>query len=376
MSHPVLAEIRVAADRLSERISNFPLVNKALGRQLRERLRQDDWIKSPELYSFARPLGTPLLWKPDDRIQEHIRQQRAALPAAATTLDAFEQVLSLNISVVDGVEHWFKELGTASGRELDERLHALAAEMSALGTVVDTGKVQKLRRGQSQRPDYIIEMPGYILALESKALMGRAWPVGVAQTLMKALIEIEQMDQASEVMLVLGGVNEPTERHRRVVDGIDLRDLIGVIDGVATSGEPRSIGGMDVLPRSLLARELGLLASFYPIDTLDDWDRDLFLRSPTLLAAQQAAFDGWRQCAGIEIDTASPRLDMACIMPECWLGHPEISNKQMELAAWLQSAVWPTRPSRALAVSFRDLLVPVWFVSPDLSPIVWAARGV
>ena len=83
----VLDRLSAAGAELSNHIAQFPAVKSALGPHLRARLRDEDWIKSPELCSFVRPLTLPEAPLTPEQVQ-HVLAKQNMLSPDATSLDA------------------------------------------------------------------------------------------------------------------------------------------------------------------------------------------------------------------------------------------------------------------------------------------------
>lgn len=366
----VAERLREVAEDISRRLENCPTVVLYLGSHIRARLAMPDWIKSPELFTFAKPMQPLRLWRPTEEEAEHVQRKFQDLDGL-TTLEAFELNLALDVRDVVGFEGWFQELGGVTGVHFDRRLHALTSEIEAIGRLIEVGKVEKLRSKNSQRPDYVADVPNFTVRLEAKTILRRAWAVSILQTMLRALVELKALPCANEVMAIAVDPDMPTGQFDDWIGRLSVEELVTAV-AQASDGIEAELGPFRVVPRSEVARELGLHATYIPVWSLEDFSRDLKYREPTLEAFKFAAAGAWGQCEGYVVHGAQkPMLDMAWISAEATVGHPDLSPIQAQIREWLENEIWPHYPFRAIGCSFPDLLGGAWFVNPNLSEAIF-----
>lgn len=371
MPQSTLKRLRLVAAGLIREIEARPRVDSSLGAWLKVRLAEDDWIKSLDLFNFTKPLheDPEPLWKPEPEILAHIQKQLAKFAPEATSLDALDHWLeAMQRHSVTGIRNWFDEIGGETGYWLDKRIHSVAWEMAAIASMIERSHVSKLRRSNKVGiPDYQIDLGPLILVAEVKAIFGRAWPLVVLRTMMRALIRVGGMTNAQEVMIVAENPDIPTLEIERQIADLKVDALIRTINEVAQTGrEVMLTPGLVAVPRPEAARSLKLHASYLRIETADDFDREFAIWTPSLEAIKNESVHAWEQCGewkGVPSDAM--RLDVAAMTAEAWPGHPDLSPIQLLLRRWLEGEIWPTHPDRALVAKFGDILKPVWLVSPE-----------
>ena len=369
----VLDRLSAAGAELSNHIAQFPAVKSALGPHLRARLRDEDWIKSPELCSFVRPLTLPEAPLTPEQVQ-HVLAKQNMLSPDATSLDALEHSLTEDVSIVSGIRNWFRDLRGVTGLELDRRLHALSAEMQAVATLPNFGTVEKLRRvGSGSRPDYLVRMSDTVLVIEVKALLGRAWAMGVVQTLMRALREVGEMVAVYEVIVQARSSAVTTGQIDLAVANVKITELIDAIERVASSGAVEAMGThLTVAPRSAVARRQGVYSSFRDLVVPDDWLDESRSRGPSMQTVKGKANNAWGQCERYRQEADSNhQIHVAWLVGESWHVNPLLTTCHKDLTEWLSTDVWPNFQHRSLVADFTDSFLPVWFVpgSPIVAPV-------
>ena len=371
MSDQVLSRLRARAGRLCVEIDARPTVATTFGRWFKHRLNDDDWIKSLTLVNFTRPIEADKepLWKPTPEELAHIQKQLALLPSGSTTLDALEHILrTFQQQAVGGIGNWFSEIGGPTGYQMDLRIHSLGWEMAAIAAFCEWSKVSKLQQLRTSGvPDYLIDMGELVIVMEGKRRFGRSWPLVVLRTMLRALAGIGGMSEAQQVMIVADDPDVGTAEVERDIADLSIETLIQAVRRVALTGSDEKVTpNLIATRRTDVASDLGLLASYHRIETMDDWDRQFASLTPTLPSIQGAASDAWDQCDQHPvIPSATMRLNAAAITAESWPGHPDLSDNQRRLREWLETEVWPQRSDRMLVADFGDILRPVRFVSPN-----------
>jgi hypothetical protein len=352
----------------------MPRTDVTFGPWLKTRLTDEDWIKSLDLFNFTKPLDVDPepLWKPEPETVAHIEKQLAKFPREATSLDALEHNLeAFARHSVKGIDNWFDEIGREAGYWLDKRIHSVAWEMAAIASMCEWSQVSKLRRSNKVGvPDYQIDLGSIILVAEAKTIFGRAWPLVVLRTMMRALIRVGGMTNAQEVMIVAENPNITTLEIERQIGDIKVDTLIRAINEIVQTGrEVLLTPGLVAVPRTEAARTLKLHATYLRIEAAADFDDEFAIWMPSLEAIKNESVNAWEQCVKWEgVPSGAMRLEVAAIAAEAWPGHPDLSSNQLLLREWLRDEIWPSHPNRALMAKFGDILDPVWFVSP------WAMR--
>lgn len=369
MDDAILNCLRHAATALTDKINDRPLVRSTLGRSLTRRLHDDDWIKSLELSYFLRPLESEPdpLWKPTADQLDHMQRQMAQFPQGATTLDALEYLLGkFRDHGVVGAKHWFREIGRESGYWLDKRIHSLASEIAAIGSIFEWANVAKLKRlNTASVPDYLIDLESMLLVVEVKTLFGPSWPFTVLKTAMKALASVGHVAEAEEVMIICPHSGLSTAQIENGVATMKIEALVSAVQEVAkTGGEAPISGHFLAVPKTDIAKSLNMYASPYELNSRSDFSRLMSEWTATPWSIGGAILDAWEQCSDYDVEEGKSKLDVAAISAQGWLGHPELSDNQLILQRWLETSIWPTYPNRALLAKFGDVMLPVWFVSP------------
>lgn len=366
----LLDNLKFHATELIGSIEARPRTNGTLGPWLKQRLCDQDWIKSLDLLNFTRRLTDEpdLFWKPDLNDLAHVTKQLAKFDADATSLDAFEHILeAFEQCSLEGINNWFSEIGGEAGYWLDKRIHSAAWEMFAIASVFEWAKVSKLRRSNKTRvPDYFIDMGSLGLVVECKTLFGRPWPLVVLRTVARSLRRLGGVNDTDETMFVVN-YRARVQDIEQEIAALSIEETIQRVSSVAHFGidEPLS-PNIIIKPRSKVARRLGLHASYLDLETDDDFDREFAIWTPSQDAIRREAITAWSQCENwVAPSSIALRFDTVAIMAEAWPGHPDLSNNQALLREWLTREVWPTSPNRVLMAQFGDIFKPVWFVSPE-----------
>jgi len=363
--------LRETAARLSEQIRSRPLVARAMGRHLLRRLGSDDWIKSPLLTSFLRPMTHPHLWRPSADQVRHVISRSAELGAGATTLDTFEEMLErFDERAVGGVERWFEELEGPRGYWFDKREQALTFEFLA-ATAMEWADVEKLERHERRRtPDLVARWRGLTIVADAKVLFGRYWPLKIVQTMLRTLEEGFGVAEVGGVIVTPRTNNARPEALEAEVDKLDVDTLVAAVEAVV-AGSAR-IG----LTASLVMERATVWDRFYGIRAFpahlpgggDEWRALFDSLSTGVNAIARACREAWDQCEAYEVQESGRgrRLDVAFVGGEYLLLHQDLARTQVVVQGWLQSEIWPAYPQRSVVIASPEVLKPIWFVNPAL----------
>jgi hypothetical protein len=194
-----------AAAWLSREIGSRTLVSRALGALLRRRLASDDWIKSPLLTSFLRPMTPPRLWRPSEEDVRHVLSREREIPPGATPLDALEDLLSrFEKRAIGDVRRWFRDLRGMRGYWFDKRMQTLEYEMLSVSVPMDWAEVTRVERDPAHKtPDLVATAQGLTVVAEAKALLGKYWPVKIVQTMLRSLEENFGLETVGLIIVVL-----------------------------------------------------------------------------------------------------------------------------------------------------------------------------
>jgi hypothetical protein len=363
--------LKKSAARLSEQIRSRPLVARAVGRHLLRRLRSDDWIKSPLLTSFLRPMTLPRLWRPSQDDLRHVISRCDELGAGATTLDVFEEMLErFEERAVGGVERWFEELGKPRGYWFDKREQALSFEFCA-ATAMEWADVEKLERSEGRRtPDLVARWRGLTIVADAKVLFGRYWPLKIVNTMLQTLEGSYGLAEVGDVIVIPCRRDIEPELLEAEVDKLSVESLVSGV--AALAGGAVSFG---VTP-SLIMERATVWDRFYGIRAFpahlpggdEEW-RTLFdSLSPGVDGIARACREAWDQCEPYDVRErgAGRRLDVAFVAGEYSLLHQDLAPTQALVQEWLQSEVWPVYPQRSVVIASPEILRPIWFINPVL----------
>lgn len=362
--------LRETAARLSEEIRSRPLVGRAMGRHLLRRLASGDWIKSPMLTSFLRPMDLPRLWRPSGDDVRHVISRYRELGPGATTLDAFEEMLGrFDQRAVGGVERWFEELEGPRGYWFDKRAHALTFEFCA-ATAMEWGDVEKLERDERRRtPDLVARWRGLTIVADAKVLFGRYWPLKIVQTMLRTLEERFAVREVGSVIVVPWNKDVRPEALEAEVDKLDVDTLVGAVEAVTAGTRRFGVTPSLVMERATepdRAHGERAFADHLPDD--EKWRPFFDSLSTRAEAIRRACREAWGQCEAYDVGewAVGRRLDVAFVAGEYLLLHEDLAPTQAMVQGWLESEVWPAYPQRSVVIGSPEILRPVWFVNPAL----------
>ena len=362
--------LRKAAARLSEEISSRPFVSRALGSLLLRRLAADDWIKSPLLTSFLRPVTPPRLWKPTEEDMRHVTSRHRELQGT-TTLDGLEDSLrDFDKRAVGGAKRWFRDLAGLRGYWFDKRMQTLDFEMFA-AVAMDWAEVARLERDPARKtPDLMARAQGLIVVADAKALLGRYWPVKIVQTILRALEENFSQETVGRIIVVLSNMDVQPELLEREVDQLTVDSLAAAVDVVATIGGSFGLTDNLVVERATPTDLLYGQRAFpgHLPDTNEEWRALFDSLSSGIEGIRQACLKAWAQCEAYDVQESASerRLDVAFVAGEYFLLHEDLAPTQSQVRDWLQSEVWPAHPRRAVVLVSTEMLQPVWLINPLL----------
>jgi hypothetical protein len=372
MDGPTIREaLKETAARLSQEIRSKPLVARAMGRHLLRRLASDDWIKSPLLTSFLRPMTLPQLWRPSGDDIRHVVSRYHELGQSATALDAFEEMLeAFDRRAVGGVEGWFGELGRPRGYWFDKRAQALTFEFCA-ATAMEWADVEKLERDERRRtPDLIARWRGLTIVADAKVLFGRSWPLKIVHTMLRTLQESVGLAEVGGVIVIPSRSDIEPELLEAEVDKLTVDTLVGA--AAALAGGTASFR---VTPNLVMERAT-VWDRFYGIRAFpahlpgggEEWRALFNSLSAGVDAIARACEKAWDQCEAYDVQESASmrRLDVAFVAGEYFLLHEDLAPTQALVREWLESEVWPTQPRRSVVIASTEVLQPVWFVNPLL----------
>ena len=371
MARPnVLESLRRAAAQLSEQIQARPFVSRALGRPLLQRLGEDDWIKSPLLTSFLRPMGLPRLWRPSEEDVRHVLSREREIPPGSTALDALEDLfIRLDKRAVGGVRRWFEELRGLRGYWFDKRVQTLTYEMLSVSVAMDWAEVARIERDPAHKtPDLVATAQGLTVVAEAKSLLGKYWPVKIVQTMLRSLEEVFGLETVGQITVILSNMDVQPELLEREVDQLTVDGLITAVNHVATVGGSLQLTTSLVVeratPTDLLYGQRAFPAHFP--DNNEEWRALFESLSSGIEGIRQACREAWAQCEAHDVQesVSQRRLDVAFVSGEYFLVHDDLSPIQRQVREWLESEVWPAHPRRAVVLVSTDMLQPVWFINP------------
>lgn len=368
--HPQAARdvLRQLAEGLAQAIAGSRRISRTLGPALRGRLQSDDWIKSPVLVSFLRPMKPPSPLENPPDVHQGIVAQVSDVPPGATSLYALESVLSdVDKESVSGIEHWFAELGHHEGYWLDKRLQSWSFEIAAMPRLRSQRIVKLPKLPASKGPDYVVRAPGVTLVMEAKLIFGPTWPLKILQTMLEALDDIAGWDEAGSVFVYPVDRDLDTSVLENEVATLAVDTLLHAISEVISRATDVLLTPHLVMsPRSVTERLLRLRAFSARLPSRPDQIDALFdsLRTPvdTIRRAAEAA---WEQCAGCRHpDGTELRLDIALIGSENLPVVVDFGRTELALKEWLGREVWPNQPFRGLCFYLTGRLHPVWLLGP------------
>jgi hypothetical protein len=360
--------LRQLAQGLNEAIAGSSWISRTLGPALRRRLQSDDWIKSPLLVSFLRPMRAPSPLQNPPHVHQGILATLTRTPPGATALYALESVLTaIENESVSGIEHWFHELGNHEGYSLDKRLHSWTFELAAMPRLESQRIVKLPKLPASRSPDYVVRAPRMTMVMEAKLIFGPTWPLKIVHIMLETLDEIVGWQNAGMVFVHPTGKNVTTSTLENEVAALTLDALLQAIEEVVgNSAEVLLSANLTMSLRTTIERELGIRALPVHLPSKpQDIDAVLAsLKTPTDTICH-AAEDAWQQCAHYEeSDDDQLRLDVALVGSENLPAVRDFGQVKFALRQWLLSEVWPQHPSRALCLYLTGRLWPVWLLDP------------
>jgi hypothetical protein len=364
--------LRETAARLSEQIRSRRLVARTVGRHLLRRLGSDDWIKSPLLTSFLRPVDLPGLWRPSGDEMRHVLSRRTELGPAATTLDLLEEALKdFETRSVGGVGQWFRELTGLRGYWFDKRMQTLEFEMYA-AVAMEWADVTILQRNRARKtPDFVARAEGLIIVGDAKLLLGKYWPLKIVTTMLRALEEDFGVTPAGSVIVVPRGRDVDPQRLEDEVANLSVGTLAEAVQAVAAGSPSFPLTRSLVMERATERdRAHGQRAFPAHLPAGGDERRALFDSLWTRAEAiRKACEEAWDQCEayGVGERDAERRLDVAFVAGEYFLLHEDLGPTQALVRGWLQSEVWPAHPRRTVVMASTEMLKPVWLANPLLA---------
>lgn len=348
------------------------LVKNWLGAHLLKRLGTLDWIKSPELYNFGRPMAEdpPKYRGLTDEEIKRIEAPLAALPADATSLDGFEYLLAkVGEESVSGIAHWFAELGGAEGYAFDQRFNSLIHEFRMMAPMLGRWKIEKMAANGVGAPDYRMTWQHIRMFVDAKRLFGKSWPLKVFRTMIHAIKRYGGFEDATRVMVL---ANPGVEGR---LDSIDAGEFIGSVLDVATGVKILApVGGVRVIPRTALAERLGVYASYRPLNSEADCAAEIESWKPNPDLFFDKIVEGWRQAEKHVVDHCD--VPVVALSGELLAGHPNLADNDAQIRSWLTEYVWPDHHRRALMVLYEDQSYrPEWYVEPRALAETTAAGG-
>lgn len=363
--------LRQTAGRLSEEIRSRPLVARAVGGLLLRRLKADDWIKSPLLTSFLRPMTLPHLWRPSPSEIRHVLCRDSEMGRGATSLDALEETLKdFDRRSVGGVGQWFKELAGLRGYWFDKRMQTLAFEMYA-AVAMEWADVTKLeRRAVRKTPDFVARARGLIIVADAKLLLGKYWPLKIVHTMLRTLEESFGLAEVGGVIVIPCRRDIEPELLDAEVEKLTVDSLVSAVAALAGG-----TASFRVTPNLVMERAT-VWDRFYGIRAFaahlpgggEEWRALFDSLSAGVDAIARASEEAWGQCDAYVLQESGSerRLDVAFLAAEYMLLHQDLAATQRLVWAWLESRVWPVRPQRSVVLASTEMLNPVWFVNPLL----------
>jgi hypothetical protein len=355
---------------LREEIRLRPLVARAVGRHLLRRLAADDWIKSPLLTSFLRPMGLPRLWRPSPGDVRHVLSRESELGQRATGLDAFEDALrGFEERAVGGVGQWFKELARLRGYWFDKRMQTLEFEVYA-AVAIEWAEVAILERDPGRKtPDFVARAPGLIIVGDAKLLLGKHWPVKIVGTMLRALEASFGLKEVRDVIVVPSTGDIDPESLEVEVDELTVDALVAAVRAVARgSGRFPVTGSLAMEPATERDRFYGQRAFPAHFPGREEWGPLFDSLSTRFGTIRKHCHEAWEQCEAYDMgeSVGESRLDVAFVAGEYFLLHEDLGPTQALVRGWLGSEVWPGHPERAVVMASTEMLKPVWFVNRAL----------
>ncbi len=372
-SYALQHALKEAGSRLSGAICSKPFVSRAMGRHLLRRLASGDWIKSPLLTSFLRPMTLPHLCRPSGDDIRHAVLRLDELGPGATTLDALEQALEdFDRRSVGALRQWFKELRGLTGYWFDKRMQTLEFEMCAAAATMEWADVTILDRDPPRKtPDFLARTGGLIIVADAKLLLGKYWPIKIVRTMVHALEENFGLTAARGVIVVPSGRQIKPESLEEEVANLSVGTLVGAVEAVA-GGSPSFPLTCSLVMERATERDRAYSQRAFAGHLPDDKQWRPFFDSLSTKAEtiRRACQEAWDQCGayGVGEWALGQRLDVAFVAGEYFLLHEDLGPTQALLRAWLQSEVWPAHPRRAVVMASTEMLKPVWFLNPALRP--------
>ena len=362
--------LKETAARLSEEIRSKPLVARAMGRHLLRRLASDDWIKSPLLTSFLKPMSPPRLWRPGPSEIPHVRSRHNELGRGATALDALEDTLKdFDRRSVGGVSQWFKGLGHLTGYWFDKRMQTFTFEIYAAGAM-EWADVAILERDPARKtPDFVAQAWGLIIVGDAKLLLGKYWPLKIVTTMLDALEQEFGLKEVSGVIVVPSTKDIHPESLEEEVSNLTVDTLVEATGGVAAGSPSFAVTRSLVMERATERdRAYGRRAFAGHLPDDERWRPFFDSLSTRAAAIRKACEEAWDQCETYDAGEwpSERRLDVAFVAGEYFLLHEDLAPTQALVREWLQSEVWPAHPRRSLVMASQEVLQPVWFVNPLL----------
>jgi hypothetical protein len=371
-SGSVRRALKQHAEALDEAIAGSPRISRTVGPALRRRLRSDDWIKSPMLVSFLRPMKPPSPLENPPEVHQQVLARFSQFPLGATSLYALESALDqFEKESVSGTENWIGELRDHRGYWLDKRLQSWGFEMAAMPRL-GAQRITKLPKlPASKSPDYVVSVPGMVLVMDAKSIFGATWPFKILHIMLETLDEIVGWNCAGMVFVHPTVQNVETGILEDEVARVGLDAVLEAIQQVgAASTETLLTPNLAMSPRAPAERLLGLRAFRARLSLRPDDNSALFasLRTP-IATICGAAEDAWEQCGHYtHPDHGVLRLDVAAIASENLPVVLDFGQTELALRQWLRSEVWPKHPFRAVCLYLTGQLNPIWLTGPAVAP--------
>lgn len=364
--------LRQLAEALDKSIARSPRISRTVGPALRRRLRSDDWIKSPMLVSFLRPMKPPSPFENPPGVHQQALARFSEFPFGATSLYALESTLDrFEEESVSGTDNWIGELGDHSGYWLDKRLQSWGFEMAAMPRLRARCITKLPKLPATKSPDYAVSVPGMILVIDAKSIFGPTWPFKIVHIMLETLDEIVGWNCAGMVFVHPAAPNVDTAILEDEVARVRLDTVLEAIQQVAAASTGTLLTpSLAMSPRAPAERLLGLRAFRARLSLRPDENDALFasLRTP-IATICGAAEDAWEQCSHYEHpDHGALRLDVAAIASENLPVILDFGRTELALRQWLHSEVWPKHPFRALCLYLTGQLNPTWLIGPAVAP--------
>ena len=364
MTSSVQQRIQRTAERLAREIETYPRLNSTFGGLLRNRLKDEDWIKSQNLVWQLRPLDA----HPYPHHPEGFPQVSPELPPSALYIEGTEWLLTrYEEHGVAGVGAWPKEIGKAQGVDLDRELYVRNYEIKAVAPFVGGPfGITKLGASKEKKPDFHITAETADLLLECKSDAGPNMLLDSLAAAVEAIEVYGQMPEASQAMIVARVPEEITVAHLQAdLRRISTEELISAMAEYSATKSNVDVGKwLTVTMRSGFAANSTVRASLTSLATSADLDMEFALREASY-SVTDAIYKGWKQCEAFEPpDPYADRFDAVSIEPLFWTAQTQAYS---DVLSWLHEEVWPTKPHRVVITTVNDREWPQLFTSDAVS---------